>query len=124
LWIVEIGSLKMSFSEKELTPLNLAGKAASPRGASWAADLAPSAPAFFELSLRGMRLNEALEALGKQIDAAVLGALNQFAVVHGKGDGILCKGVHDFLKNDTRVADYYFSRPELGGFGRTEVILK
>jgi DNA mismatch repair protein MutS2 len=45
-------------------------------------------------------------------------------VVHGKGDGILQKAVHDFLKTQSVVADYYFSRPELGGFGRTEVTLK
>ena len=122
-WIVEIGSLKMSFSEKDLIPLALEREA--PQGnASWAADLAPSAPAQFELSLRGMRLTEAIEALGRQIDSAVLGGLHEFSVVHGKGDGILGKGVHDFLKRDPRVADYYFSRPELGGFGRTEVVLK
>ena len=123
-WIVEIGSLKMSFSETELVPASPSKKGSAPKSASWAADLAPSAPAFFELILRGMRLNEALEALGRQIDAAAIGGLNQFAVVHGKGDGILCKGVHDFLKNDMRVADYHFSRPEMGGFGRTEVVLK
>jgi len=121
-WIVEIGSLKMSFPETELVPASPAGTGGTP-SASWAADLAPSAPAAFELSLRGMRLGEALQALGRQIDAAVLGGLNQFSVVHGKGDGILRQGVHDFLKNDMRVADYHFSRPELGGFGRTEVVL-
>ena len=126
-WIVEIGSVKMSFSEKELTPV--AGspvyKAGSSKtSASWAADLAPSAPAQFELNLLGMRLSEAIATLERQIEAAILNGLSEFAVVHGKGDGILCKGVHDFLKNDPRVADYYFSRPELGGFGRTEVVLK
>ncbi|MCL2380935.1 MAG: endonuclease MutS2 [Treponema sp.] len=123
-WIVEIGSIRVSFLEKELVPLDPAEKGVSPRSASWAAELAPSAPAFFELNLLGMRLGDALQSLGRQIDAAILGGLNQFAVVHGKGDGILCKGVHDFLKNDPRVADYHFSRPESGGFGRTEVVLK
>ena len=124
-WIVEIGSLKMSFSEKDLIPLAPAAAGNSrAAGASWAADLALSSPVQIELSLRGMRLSDALEALGRQIDAAVLGGLHEFAVVHGKGDGILSKGVHDFLKQDPRVADYYFSRPEMGGFGRTEVVLK
>jgi DNA mismatch repair protein MutS2 len=119
-WVVEIGSLKMSFPEKELVPV-----VAEPpkKRASWAADLAPSSQVFAELSLRGMRLGEALEALERQIDAAVLGGLHQFAVVHGLGDGVLSKGVHDYLKKDPRVADYYFSRPEAGGFGRTEVVL-
>ena len=96
----------------------------SGRAASWAADLAPSSPVVFELNLLGMRLIDALEALGRQIDAAVLGGLREFSVVHGKGDGILSRGVHDFLRKDPRVADYYFSRPEMGGFGRTEVVLK
>jgi DNA mismatch repair protein MutS2 len=71
-----------------------------------------------------MRLEEALETLRRQIDAAVLSGLKEFSVVHGKGDGILQKGVHEYLKNDPAIGDYYFSRPELGGFGRTEVILR
>ena len=69
-------------------------------------------------------MDEALESLRRQIDAALLYGLREFAVVHGKGDGILQKGVHQWLKQEPAVADYYFSRPELGGFGRTEVILK
>jgi DNA mismatch repair protein MutS2 len=71
-----------------------------------------------------MRLDEALDALRRQIDAAVLAGMKEFSVVHGKGGGILQKGVQDYLKAESAVADYYFSRPELGGFGRTEVILK
>jgi DNA mismatch repair protein MutS2 len=71
-----------------------------------------------------MRLEEALEVLRRQIDAAALSGLHEFSVVHGKGDGILQRGVHEFLKQQGLVADYYFSRPEMGGFGRTEVVLK
>ena len=129
-WIVEIGYLKMSFPEKELIAINTQDAAPSSKQNSaapsiaWAADLAPSSPLSLELSLMGMRLNEALEALSRQIDAAVLGGLHSFAVVHGKGDGILSKGVHDFLKKDPRIGDYYFSHPDSGGFGRTEVVLK
>ena len=124
-WIVDVGSIKMSFSENELIPLPPGTQGLSAKkSSSWTADLAPSAPVQMELNLLGMRLNEALEALGRQIDAAVIGSLHEFSVVHGKGDGVLSKGVHDFLRKDPRVADYYFSRPESGGFGRTEVMLK
>ncbi|GHV42985.1 endonuclease MutS2 [Spirochaetia bacterium] len=121
-WIVEIGSLKMSMGERDLIPLQPSAEERKPLIS--AADLAPAPAARLELSLRGMRLEEALESLRRQIDAAVLGGLHEFAVIHGKGEGILQKGVHDYLKKDPAVADYYFSRPELGGFGRTEVILK
>jgi DNA mismatch repair protein MutS2 len=71
-----------------------------------------------------MRLDEALEALRRQIDGAVLAGLREFAVIHGKGEGVLMKGVHEYLRNEKAVADYFFSRPEQGGAGRTEVILK
>jgi DNA mismatch repair protein MutS2 len=122
-WIVEIGSLKMSFPESELEPVPQRKDRAAAAGAGWAADIS-SPSAVGELSVRGMRLEEALEVLRKQIDAAVLSGLAAFSVIHGKGGGILMKGVHEYLASDPRVADHYFSRPELGGAGRTEVVLK
>jgi DNA mismatch repair protein MutS2 len=121
-WIVELGALKMSFAEKDLVPIPSPKEEIKPLIS--AADLAPSSPVQMELNLRGMRLEAALEALQQQVDAAVLSGLHEFSVVHGKGDGILQKGVHDYLCREKSVADYYFSRPEMGGFGRTEVILK
>jgi DNA mismatch repair protein MutS2 len=121
-WVVEIGSLRMTLDEKDLIPLAPSREERKPLIAP--ADLAGTTQAQFELSLRGLRLEEALELLQRQIDAAVLSGLREFSVVHGKGDGILQRGVHQYLKTQSAVADYYFSRPELGGFGRTEVILK
>jgi DNA mismatch repair protein MutS2 len=120
-WIVEIGSLKLSLGGKELAPLSSPAPAKS---YAVSVDLAESAGVKMELSLRGMRLEEALEALRRQIDGAVLAGLREFAVIHGKGEGVLMKGVHEYLRNEKAVADYYFSRPELGGAGRTEVVLK
>jgi DNA mismatch repair protein MutS2 len=121
-WIVEIGSLKLSMDAADLIPV----PAGPSRPLAASLDLAASASsnARPELSLRGMRLEEALEALRHQIDAALLAGLHEFAVVHGKGEGILQKGVHEYLRGESAVADYYFSSPEMGGFGRTEVILK
>ena len=121
-WIVEIGSLKMSFSEEELFPLANQKQVRVP-AANWAADLTPAEPLRMELNLLGLRVEEALELLRKQIDAASLAGLQEFSVVHGKGDGILQKAVHEYLRAEKTVADYSFSRPELGGFGRTEVSL-
>jgi DNA mismatch repair protein MutS2 len=127
-WIVEIGSVRMSFAGRELIPLAAADSAGRENStAGWAAEFSGTNEDRVvrpELKLLGMRLDEALEALRRQIDAAVLGGLREFSVVHGKGDGILQKGVHDFLKQERAVADYYFSRPGEGGFGRTEVVLK
>jgi DNA mismatch repair protein MutS2 len=125
-WIVETGSVKMRFPESDIAPLmKSAGDSSNvQKPLISTAELTSSAEARFELTLIGMRLEEAIEALRRQIDAAVLSGLKSFSVVHGKGSGILQKGVHDYLKGDYAVADYYFSRPESGGFGRTEVVLK
>ncbi|MDR0503327.1 MAG: Smr/MutS family protein [Treponema sp.] len=128
-WVVKIGSLKMTFAQGELIPA--AQKNAPAReSASWAAEFNSGSGAsdrrgaVFELKLIGMRLDEATDALRRQIEAASLNGLKTFSVIHGKGSGILQKGIHEYLKKDSAVEDYYFSRPEMGGFGRTEVVLK
>jgi DNA mismatch repair protein MutS2 len=121
-WIVEIGSLKISFPEQELVPVAASRKPPKPLAAQ--IDLAEAPVARAEINLCGMRLEEALEALRRQTEASMLCGLKTFAVIHGKGDGILQRGVHEWLKKNPIIADYYFSHPELGGFGRTEVVLK
>jgi DNA mismatch repair protein MutS2 len=73
--------------------------------------------------LRGLRLDQALKQLESQIDRALLSGLSEFSIVHGKGEGILQKGVHEFLKKSKHVKDYFFSAPQQGGFGRTVVRL-
>jgi DNA mismatch repair protein MutS2 len=128
-WIVKTGSVKMSFPEKDLVPVagkQVAGKQAAGKqpAAHWEAELSPAGTAVYELKLLGMRLEEAKEALRRQIEAASINGLKTFSVVHGTGTGILQKGIHEYLKNEPAVAEYYFSRPELGGFGRTEVLMK
>jgi DNA mismatch repair protein MutS2 len=121
-WIVEIGSLKISFPEQELVPA--APTRGKPQPVTAQVDWAEVPVVRAEINLCGMRLEDALEALRRQTEASMLCGLKTFAVIHGKGEGILQRGVHEWLKKDPFVADYYFSHPELGGFGRTEVVLK
>jgi DNA mismatch repair protein MutS2 len=132
-WLVKIGSLKISFPESELLPAESAKPSATQHGkhgakqnafTSWAAEYGATSEAACELMIRGMRFEDAMEAVRKQVDAAVLFGLKTFAIIHGKGHGILRQGVHDYLKKHPAVADFYFSRPEMGGYGRTEVVLK
>ncbi|MDR0567913.1 MAG: endonuclease MutS2 [Spirochaetaceae bacterium] len=121
-WIVEIGSLRMTFPEKDLRLVSPPKTANKP--VIDIPELSSAVTPQCEISLRGMRLDEALDALQRQLDAAAMAGLREFSVIHGKGDGILQKGVWEFLKTQPQVADYCFSRPEQGGFGRTEVSLK
>ncbi|MCL2215103.1 MAG: endonuclease MutS2 [Treponema sp.] len=128
-WLVEIGSLKMSFPESELIPASSDRQASgnknkTPAFTSWAAEYGATDDVVYELRIRGMRFEEAMEKVRRQVEGAILSGLKNFSIIHGKGHGILQKGVHDYLRSNPAVADYYFARPELGGFGRTEVVLK
>ena len=80
--------------------------------------------AVFELNVRGFRLPNALRSVEKQLDAALVQGITSFTILHGKGHGILQQGIHDYLKMSPYVKDYYFTRPEEGGTGKTVVILK
>ncbi|MCL2721505.1 MAG: Smr/MutS family protein [Treponema sp.] len=91
---------------------------------TWAADVGIANDAVYELKIRGMRFEEAMELVRRQIESAMLSGLKNFSIIHGKGHGILRQGVHDYLRGNPAVAEFHFARPEIGGFGRTEVVLK
>ncbi|MGL4985888.1 MAG: Smr/MutS family protein, partial [Treponemataceae bacterium] len=78
----------------------------------------------FELKILGLRLHDAVQILEQQIDLACIKNLKKFAIVHGKGAGVLQTGVQNYLKNRPEVASFYFARPEDGGSGKTYVELK
>jgi DNA mismatch repair protein MutS2 len=121
-WVVETDTLKAAFSERELEPLKT-----SPNESKvevHAAALGTDVNAVFNLDVRGQRLEEALKNLEKQMDGAVLKGLKEFMIIHGKGEGILMHGIHEYLRNCQFVKDYFFSTPEEGGFGKTVVVLK
>lgn len=76
-----------------------------------------------ELRLLGMRAEEAEKQLRAQMDSALVHGITEFAVIHGKGDGILRHLTHSFLKQNRFVKDFRFAKPEDGGSGKTIVTL-
>ena len=80
--------------------------------------------ASYSLDLRGKTLEEAKEALAEEIDSALLSGLKRFEVIHGYGDGILMRGLHEYLKKRPEVVSYRFANPEDGGMGKTYVDLE
>ncbi|TFG79681.1 MAG: endonuclease MutS2, partial [Spirochaetales bacterium] len=79
--------------------------------------------AVLELDIRGFRLNEAVLALERQLDAALLDNLHGFSIIHGTGEGVLQQGVRETLARHPGVADFHYARPEEGGYGKTVVSL-
>jgi DNA mismatch repair protein MutS2 len=121
-WIVETETLRMSLLPGELGPA-----APSAARGSVSVSFSPSSaidPPVLELRLIGMRVEEAMRAVEKQIDSALIHGLREFAIVHGKGEGVLRTVVHEYLRGTPMVKDFRFSSPEEGGFGKTIVTLK
>jgi DNA mismatch repair protein MutS2 len=119
-WIVETGSVKISMREEEFVPVQ---KGKEEKLKIDTGGIVPSSKAHFELDLRGFRLEEALAALEKQIDSCLISGLYEFSIIHGHGEGILQRGVHQFLSASRQVGEYHFAHPEQGGFGKTHVVL-
>ena len=77
-----------------------------------------------EIHLRGMTVDEALEALDRFIDQAVLANLGQIYVIHGKGTGTLRRTLSDYLKNHPEVDSLRLGNWNEGGAGVTIAKLK
>ena len=69
-------------------------------------------------------LEDALENVGKFIDTAVLAGLKKVYVIHGRGAGILRKGIREDLKHNKHVAGYTNAGYNEGGDGCTVVSLR
>ncbi len=75
------------------------------------------------LDVRGCTLEEALAALDTQIESALVHGMNSFSIIHGYGDGILSRGISEYLKQQHSVREFHFALPEDGGMGKTYVEL-
>lgn len=120
-WIIETETLRMSVLEGELRPAQ-----PLPTAAAVTVSFSHAGPVdspVLELHVRGMRVEEAMRLVEKQVDSAILHGLHEFAIVHGKGEGKLRTAVHAYLRGLSAVRDFRFSAPEEGGYGKTIVTL-
>jgi DNA mismatch repair protein MutS2 len=75
------------------------------------------------LDLRGMRGDDAVKELMHYIDNVVAGGLYEVDIIHGKGEGILKKLVHEYLEKRKEVKKFEQAPWERGGPGCTVVRL-
>ncbi|MBR2876651.1 MAG: endonuclease MutS2, partial [Clostridia bacterium] len=60
--------------------------------------------------LRGLMVDEALLVLDRFIDDLVMSGLNECTIIHGKGTGVLRKGIGDMLKKHRYVKEHRLGR--------------
>jgi DNA mismatch repair protein MutS2 len=76
------------------------------------------------LDIRGKKPEEVEFEIIRYIDDAYSNDLQNIEILHGKGNGVLKKLVHELLKKHEAVKNYYFAQIEFGGEGITIVELK
>lgn len=59
-----------------------------------------------EINLLGMTVDEAETVLDKYLDDAYLSGIHEVRIVHGKGTGLLRKGVQKYLKSNPHVKSF------------------
>ena len=74
-----------------------------------------------DLDIRGMRGDEALNAVTYFIDDAILVGMPRVRILHGKGNGILRQLIRQYLSTVPNVADYHDEHVQFGGAGITVV---
>ena len=133
VWQVQFGSVKMSVKQKDLKLSDNQERTLKPsvsidinsKEVNGNIIVEKDIPRpVFELRLLGMRSEEALRSLERQIDLCLLNNFLHFSVIHGKGDGILQQVVQDYLSHSSVVASFEFAPAEDGGAGKTYVTLK
>jgi len=77
-----------------------------------------------ELSIRGLRVDEAMDQLDGYLDRAYLAGLPYVRIIHGKGTGKLKEAVRKELSKRPEVARYETAGPHEGGDGVTVAFMK
>lgn len=76
-----------------------------------------------EIDLRGMRVDEALQAVTYFIDDAVQFSVSKLRVLHGTGTGALRQAIRQYLDTVPQVKSYHDEHVQFGGAGITVVEL-
>lgn len=113
---VQIGSVKMMVNLSNIAKANITNsvKEKSNSISSYKTDKARSATT--EINVIGYNVEEAIFVIDKYLDDSSLAKLQTVRIVHGKGTGILRKGIHNFLKTNSHVKSF-----RLGTYGEGEM---
>ena len=76
------------------------------------------------IDVRGKNLDDAVMDVEKYIDDAFIAGLPEVTVIHGRGEGILSKGIRAALRTHKNVKEYRRGGFQEGGEGVTVVKLK
>jgi DNA mismatch repair protein MutS2 len=121
--VIAIGDLRTVAKKKRVVKVSRSSVPKEIRKSfnSHTGDFASFSP---EIDVRGMRTEDALHAIEKLFDRALMMGFNNLKIIHGKGDGILRKMIRQYLKKYDQVDRLEDEHADRGGDGITYAYLK
>jgi len=122
--LVSVGSMKMMVERSDVRLEERAPK--GQRSAAAVADtrMAAAGRASGSLDVRGKRYSEAEPLVERWIDDALLAGNSPLRLIHGKGTGMLGRGLQEFLRGHPAVTGFRYGTEEEGSNGVTIVELR
>jgi DNA mismatch repair protein MutS2 len=121
--LVSVGSMKM-LVEKSDVRREAAAPRASRRAEGAQTRLSAATRASLELDVRGKRFAEAEPLVDRWIDDAILAGTSPLRLIHGKGTGMLGRGLQEYLRAHPGVKSLRYGNEEEGASGVTMIELR
>ena len=118
--LVAIGAMRTSVRKSDVRRSGPAVKPKhKPAAESGSAKLGAATTTMAELDVRGKRFVEAEPLVDRWIDEAMLAGNSPLRLIHGKGTGLLGRGLQEYLKDHPGVKNVRFGDENEGGSGVT-----
>ena len=118
---VQVGAVKMSV---DIGEVEISDEKPKPQLKTLGGYKRGNAQASMELDLRGMTLDEAEMATDMFLDQAFIAGQAQVSIIHGKGTGVLRKGIREYLRTHAHAGQYREGAIGEGDAGVTIVTIK
>ena len=127
--MVQIGNIKMNFDISNLIKKSNSSTTTSTNNLSKVSNYSKKTSftprdVSTEINVIGYNVEEAIFVIDKFLDNACMSKLETVRIVHGKGTGILGKGIQKFLKSNPHVKSFRYGTFGEGEMGVTVVELK
>ena len=122
--VVQVGMIKARVNVEDLKLIPTGKRSKKTKSGYGAMYKAKSQTVSPGLQVIGQNLDEALDNVNKYIDDAFMAGLPEVTIVHGRGKGILMKGIREELAQNKHVDKYRKGNYNEGGDGVTLVKLK
>jgi DNA mismatch repair protein MutS2 len=122
--LVSVGSMKMMVERGDVQRVHAAAKGAQRSAKSGEARINAAQRSTAELDVRGKRYAEAEPLVERWIDDALLAGNTPLRLIHGKGTGMLGRGLQEYLRGHAAVKSLRYGNEEEGSTGVTLIELR